>query len=68
MQVLCPICRHSQRPHIDQALIAGRELRALSDEFGASQPLLRHHRDHHVSGMARSRRRGGQQGEAYGSW
>jgi hypothetical protein len=48
MLTLCPLCTHSQRPSIDQALRAGRDLRALADEFGVRTAALRHRRDEHV--------------------
>lgn len=59
MQPLCSICRHSQRSRIDQDLMAGRDLRALADEFGLRPSTLRGHRDEHVTGRreARVRRR-----------
>jgi hypothetical protein len=56
MQSMCPICRHSQRPSIDESLRAGRELRSLADEVGVDTRALRWHRDH-VAGLAKARRR-----------
>jgi hypothetical protein len=54
---MCPISRHSQRPSIDENLRAGRDLRTLADEFGVRTGALRYHRDEHVAGLAKSRRR-----------
>lgn len=57
MHGLCTICAHSQRTLIDESLRAGHDLRSLANEFALRTPVLRHHRDEHVAGLAQRRRR-----------
>ena len=57
MYSMCSICRHSQRTSIDESLRAGGDVRSVANEYALEVRTLRHHRDEHVAGLARPRRR-----------
>jgi hypothetical protein len=47
MGMKCTVCRHSAVADIDRALIDGRPLRNIAEQYGMSpQALLRHQADH----------------------
>ena len=42
----CTVCNHSQSRDIDLALLAGKTLRALKQQFGLSRSALHRHKNH----------------------
>jgi DNA-directed RNA polymerase subunit RPC12/RpoP len=42
----CTVCRHEKRQEIDRALLVGRPLRNIAEEFGTSRMALCRHKAH----------------------
>ena len=52
----CTICRHDDRPAIDQAMVNHKPYRDIAGRFGVSRSaLLRHHDDHLPAAMAKAK-------------
>jgi hypothetical protein len=52
----CTICRHEDRPAIDQALVNRRPFRDIACHFNVGRmALLRHHDDHLPAAMAKAK-------------
>ena len=52
----CTICTHPEREQIERALVSGRSLRNVAEQFGCSATALhRHKRDHLPGSLAQAR-------------
>lgn len=52
----CTVCRHPDRPAIDQALVSHRPFRDIAGRFGVSKSAaVRHHDDHLPDTLAKAR-------------
>jgi len=55
MPRVCTVCRHPDRPGIDQALVNHRPYRTVADRFTLSKTaLIRHHDDHLPETLAKA--------------
>ena len=49
MPRICSVCTHSARATIDDGLVMGQSLRAISAAYGLSKSAVDRHKDNHVS-------------------
>ena len=57
----CTVCNHSQSRDIDLALLAGKTLRALKQQFGLSRSALHRHKNHILDKVDQAKARIGQE-------
>lgn len=48
MTRVCTVCRHPNRPAIDEALVRGEPMRAVADRYALSEAAVRRHKAEHL--------------------